>query len=217
MEGVKSVDSFFEYRRDATGQLGLSTHQKTMAALKMLTTGCSADACEDYPRVSESTAAKSLKHFCKAVIAIFGEEYLRSPNEDDVKRLFEENAERGFPGMLGSLDCTHWYWKNCPNAFKGQYQGKEGKPTVVLEAVASYDLWIWHAYFGCPGALNDINILQRSPIFNQFANAEIPSLEYKVVSNTYTTGYYLADGIYPNYATLIKTIRRPQNAKEQVS
>lgn len=29
-------------------------------------------------------------------------------------------------------------------------------PTVILEAVASYDLWIWHALLGLPGALNDI-------------------------------------------------------------
>jgi hypothetical protein len=30
--------------------------------------------------------------------------------------------------------------------------------TIVLEAVASQDLWICHIFFGLPGSLNDINV-----------------------------------------------------------
>ena len=48
------------------------------------------------------------------------------------------NEERGWPGMLGSIDCMHWRWKNCPVASAGQYTGHKRKPTIVLEAVA---LW----------------------------------------------------------------------------
>uniref|UniRef100_A0A0D3BHD3 GRF-type domain-containing protein n=1 Tax=Brassica oleracea var. oleracea TaxID=109376 RepID=A0A0D3BHD3_BRAOL len=44
-------------------------------------------------------------------------------------------------------------WKNCPTAWKGMYSRGTGKPTIVLEAVASYDLWIWHAFFGAPEAV----------------------------------------------------------------
>ena len=43
---------------------------------------------------------------------------------------------------------------------------KKKKSTVVLEAVASYNKWIWHAFFGVTGSNNDINILARSPLFN---------------------------------------------------
>ncbi|CAN1290215.1 hypothetical protein LINPERPRIM_LOCUS20599 [Linum perenne] len=50
--------------------------------------------------------------------------------------------------MLGSIDCMHWPWKNCPVAWKGQFtRGDQGIPTIMLEAVASQDLWIWHAFF----------------------------------------------------------------------
>ena len=52
----------------------------------------------------------------------------------------------------------------------GQFMGKEGKATVVLEEIASYDTHIWHSYFGSPGSLNDINILDRSPLFNHIVN-----------------------------------------------
>uniref|UniRef100_A0A0D3CXB4 DDE Tnp4 domain-containing protein n=1 Tax=Brassica oleracea var. oleracea TaxID=109376 RepID=A0A0D3CXB4_BRAOL len=68
--------------------------------------------------------------------------------------------------MIGSIDCMHWEWKNCPTAWKGQYTRGSGKPTIVLEAVALQDLWIWQAFFGPPGTLNDINVLDRSPVFD---------------------------------------------------
>ncbi|GKE79617.1 ALP1-like protein [Tanacetum coccineum] len=35
----------------------------------------------------------------------------------------------------------------------------------MLEAVASQDLWIWHAFYGMAGANNDINVLDNSPLF----------------------------------------------------
>ncbi|RAL37571.1 hypothetical protein DM860_000265 [Cuscuta australis] len=59
-----------------------------------------------------------------------------------------------------AIDCTHWEWKNCPTAWHGQFsRGNHPKPTIMLEAVASNDLWIWHAFFGVTGSNNDINVL----------------------------------------------------------
>ena len=44
------------------------------------------------------------------------------------------------------------------------FQGKLGVPPVVLEAIADNCCrQIWHFNFGSPGALNDLNILDRSP------------------------------------------------------
>ncbi|KAH9444184.1 hypothetical protein Pst134EB_033141 [Puccinia striiformis f. sp. tritici] len=117
--------------------------------------------------------------------------------------------------MLGSLDCMHWAWKNCPKALHGQYTGKEEEPTIVLEAVASYDLWIWHAFFGLPGVMNDINILDQSPIFQKLQDGVCPNIEFKVNGHEYSLGYYLTDGIYPPWATLIQTISAPVGKKNK--
>ena len=117
---------------------------------------------------------------------------------------------RGFPGMLGFLDCIHWEWKNCPTGWAGMYtSGKEGTSIVILEAVASHDLWISHSFFGVPGSCNDINVLHKSPLFDEVINGNAPSVTYTVNNNQYDKGYYLADGIYPSWATLIKIIRHP--------
>src|SRR4051812_36108874 len=71
------------------------------------------------------------------------------------------------------------------------------KPTIMLEVVASQDLWIWHAYFGTAGSNNDINVLNTSDVFNDVLNGKAPAVQYTVNRTTYQMGYYLADGIYP--------------------
>jgi len=112
--------------------------------------------------------------------------------------------------MLGSVDCMHWAWKNCPVAWKGQYtRGDHGHPTIMLEAVASHDLWIWHAYFGIAGSNNDINVLNQSPLFNDVVEGYAPPCHFTVNGRQYNQGYYLADGIYPEWSTLVKSFKYP--------
>jgi hypothetical protein len=40
-------------------------------------------------------------------MAVFGKDYLRASREDDEAQILKNNAARGFPGMLGSIDCMH--------------------------------------------------------------------------------------------------------------
>ena len=51
------------------------------------------------------------------------------------------------------------------------YKGAKGACSVILEAVAAQDLWIWHAFFGMPGTHNDIRVLQCSPVFAKLVEA----------------------------------------------
>jgi hypothetical protein len=52
-----------------------------------------------------------------------------------LKRILLINKKQGFPGMLGLLDCMHWSWKNCPAAWKGQYQGKEKVSSLTIHII----------------------------------------------------------------------------------
>jgi hypothetical protein len=72
-----------------------------------------------------------------------------------------------FVVVAGSLDCMHWPWDKCPYGWKGQYtHGDHGVPTIILEAVASHDRWIWHAFFGVARSNNDINVLNQSDLLS---------------------------------------------------
>jgi hypothetical protein len=46
--------------------------------------------------------------FTWAIIAEYGHIYLREPNAQDIARLLHIVEERGFRGMLGSIDCMYW-------------------------------------------------------------------------------------------------------------
>jgi hypothetical protein len=54
------------------------------------------------------------------------------------------------------------------------------EPTIILEAVASEHLWIWHTFFFLPGPYNDIKVLHRSPLFAKLAEGEAPQVNYNI-------------------------------------
>ncbi|KAL5846797.1 hypothetical protein ACOSQ3_010321 [Xanthoceras sorbifolium] len=137
---VERHDNYFVQRRDGLGRLGLSSLQKITSVFRML------------------------------AYEVFGERYLRSPNAYDVARLLQIGEERGFPGMLGSLDCSN----------------------------------------------NDINVLEASHLFSNLAKGLAPPAHYVIQGKEYNTGYYLADGIYPKWSTLVQTIHDPRGPKKRL-
>nr|GEU88844.1 hypothetical protein [Tanacetum cinerariifolium] len=141
---------------------------------------------------------------------IFG--LIKKPTVSDIEKLYLHHEEKhGFSGMLGSLDCRDWEWFCCSYAFKAHYVRRDHGPNpfILLEVVASQDLWIWHAFFGVVGSNNDIIVLYQSPLFNELNTGRAPEILFVANGVTYRSGYYLVDGIYPELASLVKTIPEP--------
>ncbi|KAI3520786.1 hypothetical protein L1887_10238 [Cichorium endivia] len=207
--------SYFQQRWDARGVKGFTPIQKCTAAIRQLATGLGADSWDEYLRMSERTARDALYKFSKAIIKVYGPRYLRKPTTNDIHQLYTIHQGRhGLPGMIGSIDCMHWAWSMCPNAWRGQFmRGDHKEPTIILEAVASTDLWFWHAFFGVVGSNNDINVLDQSPVFNDIFQGISHDVPFVVNNVTYKRGYYLTDGIYPEYSVFVKSWSHPNDEK----
>ncbi|GKA53824.1 ALP1-like protein isoform X1 [Tanacetum coccineum] len=79
------------------------------------------------------------------VIEFLGREYLRKPTVTDAEKLYVFHEQKHvLPRMLCCLDCTVWEWFGCPTAYKGKScrRGHCSNPFILLEVVASQDLWI---------------------------------------------------------------------------
>jgi hypothetical protein len=140
--------------------------------------------------------------------------YLREPNAEGIARLLEVAEQWGFLMMFDSIDCMHCEWEKCPTTLHGQFRGHHKKPTIILETVASYDRWIWHTFFGTPGSCNEINVLYRSPVFDNLTRGSAPEVHFTVNGNDYNMNYYLADCIYSPWTTLIIYYSSPQMNKQ---
>ena len=85
--------------------------------------------------------------------------------------------------MLGSLDVTKVYQANCCTAWKGQIKRKENFCSIALEAVANFNLWIWHDSFGFPGGLNDINIWEHNPLLESMLDGSHSKIDHSFTIN----------------------------------
>jgi len=99
---------FFAQRINATGRFQAHPLQKVVAAFRVIAYGEAPDRTDEYMRLSASTIAMSVRELMRFIVDEFGPSYVRPPTPEELQRILTRNAERGMPGCMGSLDCSHW-------------------------------------------------------------------------------------------------------------
>nr|GEW43683.1 hypothetical protein [Tanacetum cinerariifolium] len=164
----------FRDREDAERRLW-ADYFDDHSAIRQFAYDSTANAFDEYLQMSEHTAQDALFFFNMCIIELYMPKYLRNPTSEDVVNIQQKhNNVHGFPRMLGSIDCMHWEWKNCPVS--------------------------WQA-----DANNDINVLDNSLLFDDLLDDLAPVVPYVVNEVEYRNEYYLADGIYPEWPSFVKS------------
>nr|KAJ0224652.1 hypothetical protein LSAT_V11C100003330 [Lactuca sativa] len=96
--------------------------------MRVLVYGTSADAQDEYMRMSEIVTRDVVIKFVEGVISCFDEKYLRMPNEADLARLLHVGEKRGF---LALIVCTR----------HGKIVSLLGLDNIQVEAVNKQSFW----------------------------------------------------------------------------
>ncbi len=98
----------------------------------------------------------------------------------------------------------HVPWENCPYSSRGQHVGKEGVPTLVVNASFDYYLFSWHHDFGHAGALNNLNIWERINLYQSFIDGSMAEMyfEFEINGEKFT----FVDRMYPPLSQFVKTV-----------
>ncbi|BBN69132.1 GTP binding Elongation factor Tu family protein [Prunus dulcis] len=164
--------------RNCAGNLGLLPEQKFTAVIRMLAYGSSADQVDEIARMGKSTVLDG------------NSVHQRLPPQTyarDLQRLLQKAESRGFPGMIGSIDCMHWQWKNCPTLGKGTTETEKGRKVSSWKQLLVLILGLARLLRSA-GSQNDLNVLGQSPVFNDVLRGEAPNITYEINNTIYQTG-----------------------------
>ncbi|CAJ2673176.1 unnamed protein product [Trifolium pratense] len=84
---LSSSDNYFTQRADAAKKEGISPLAKCTTTMRMLAYGIAADAVDEYIKIGGTTASECLRRFCKGIIRLYEQVYLRAPTQDDLQKI----------------------------------------------------------------------------------------------------------------------------------
>ena len=64
--------------------------------------------------------------------------FVKYPTGQLLTKVLQEYESIGLPGCVGSMDCTHVKWYQCPDGLRHDCIGKEGFPTLAFQVVVNH-------------------------------------------------------------------------------
>ena len=173
---------------DAAGRAAVPLELKVLGALCMVCKGCAFDAIAELSGMSEQTMQRFFHTFWEQFVSHFKDLWIKYPKTaTEAERSMQMYKELGFPGAVGSVDCTHVWWGNCPAGLSNLYTGKEKVPTIAYEVTVDHVGKCLYVSQGHPGSRSDKTIVKTDEFLQAIRKKEI-------LWNDVTFELYRSDG-----------------------
>ncbi|XP_048623979.1 uncharacterized protein LOC125592674 [Brassica napus] len=172
--------------------------------------------------VEEQTPRSKRKYFKRDHVAanqrLIDDYFANQPTYDDAifRRRFRMR-KHVFLRIVGDLSSNDNYFTQRVDAANKEGISPLAKCTTAMRMLA-YGVVAdaVDEYIKIGGTLNDINVLDRSPVFDDVEQGNTLRVKFFLNQRPYDMAYYLADGIYPSYPTFVKSIRLPQSEPDKL-
>jgi hypothetical protein len=145
------------------------SYLKCTASVRLVTYGVSGDLVDEYMRIciwenlhGLNQCTTSLKLWSRCLVENIWEIQML-PTQLDREQL---TSQEGFLGCLEEYIACNGSVKTIHLLDSGNIREHVGEYTIIFEVVTSHNLWIWYSLFGMIGSHNNINVVQRSPVFS---------------------------------------------------
>ncbi len=128
-----------------------------LGALRYLGRGWTFDDIEESTAISRDVHRVFFHHFVEFGSTVLYEKYVIAPvHLDEARSNMKEFEEAGFPGCIGSTDCTHIVTEGCEFFLKNNHLGpKSSHTTRTFNLTCNHRRRILHTTNGGPGRWND--------------------------------------------------------------
>ena len=186
---------------------------KLMAVLRILlrvARGHDDLTIKNMSKIGKSTVHNIFKSFVERFVKQFHGKWInRRPSPDELAKIMETYRKLGFPGAIGSVDCTHVGWRRCPYSLANLARGKEDSCTVAFECVVDHRRYIWSCSKGFLGSHNDQNLADADRYMEElrkgdiFADIEFEIFDEEGIKRKVTGVYLICDNGYKKHPHLI--------------
>jgi len=176
---------------------------KCLIALRILGRGSCCDDMEEMSGVAESTCNYIFHQFIEGVATKLFSKYvyppeMGTPHFDNVTNTY---AKMGFPGCVGSVDCTHIYWDKCPVELTNLCKRQDKPPSLSYEMVCDHSTRVHSCTEGFVGTSHDGLVVVNDLHMQQIYHGMYKDFQYSLYTEdggfvTFHGGYVMSDNGY---------------------
>lgn len=172
------ADGWFSEQPNAVGTPSHPLELKILAVLRMLGRNSTFDCMQEATLIDKETLRSFFIKFVKNYASLIAPNVISCPqSEKELRDCEHEYKMAGFPGFVGSMDCTHTRLDRCDSDFSNLSKGKEKIPTRAFEIVVDHKRRILYVSRGFLGSTNDktivkfnsfVRMLRTNPLYKDF-------------------------------------------------